>query len=1619
MLHLNDDKQEAIKQVISRINDKLPAKQRALASAFTENFYESTAPGDILERSTLNLYGAALAQWHIAYKRPKNKYVLNVYNPRMEEHGWQSTHTIIELVIDDMPFLVDSISMALNQLGLTIHLVIHPVIHVIRDAEGVLKSVANTPAKSKASTAEAILHFEVDRRASEADLKQLEVCVKQVLDDVRVAVEDWEKMRAALANTIQSIKDTPPPLEQNEINQDLEFLEWLARNHFTFLGYREYHFSAHENGKEDVLRIVPDTGLGILRTHLGETTSKSFAHLPAEIKKRARKASLLIITKSNSRSTVHRPGHLDYIGIKRFNTAGEVVGEWRFLGLYTSAAYTSRIKDIPLLRQKEQRIMEGTGYRTNGHSAKALVNIIETLPRDELFQCSADELYNIASEILHLQERQRVRLLVRQDPYGRFLSCLVFLPRERFNTENRIKVQNILQSSFNASSIDFSVSLTESVLARLYLIAHIEPGTLVEYDASEMEKKITNAIRSWEDDLLNSLLQELGEANGTRLFARYAKAFPASYRDDYPAPAAVSDILKMEKLAENRPIAMSLYFPLEATEGEVRFKIFRQNKPIYLSIILPMLENMGVTVIDERPHEVKAGNEDIIWVHDVGMIYDQDKIINLDHFRNFFQSAFFQIWAGNVENDGFNRLVLGAQLPWRSVLILRACYKYLRQTGFPFSQKYIEQALCNHPQISSLLVDLFHARFNPDEHEHAIVRTERLIDAIEQSLDQVPSLDEDKIIRRFFMLIQAMLRTNYYQREATEGEYKDYLSFKLDPSQIPDLQKPVPLFEIFVYSVHTEGVHLRGGKVARGGLRWSDRMEDFRTEIFGLMKTQMVKNSVIVPVGAKGGFVLKKPPPDGNTKALKKAVAHSYRTFIRGLLDITDNLQDGKVIPRHHVVRYDDDDPYLVVAADKGTASFSDAANGIAKEYDFWLGDAFASGGSEGYDHKKMGITARGAWESVKHHFREQATDIQKTDFTVIGIGSMNGDVFGNGMLLSEHIKLIGTFSHKHIFLDPDPDAKQSFQERKRLFNCNQSAWTDYKKELISEGGGVYMRDAKSIIISPQVQQVLDINAKILTPNELIQALLRAPVDLIWNGGIGTFIKAKEEEHVNASDRSNDNIRINASELRCKVFGEGGNLGLTANARIEFARQGGYINTDFIDNSGGVDCSDHEVNIKILLNDVVKNGDLSEVQRNQLLVKMTDEVANLVLNHSYQQAQALSSDHANANALLDEHARFISYLEKSERLERSTWNLPDDEAINKLRATGKGLTRPELAVLLSYAKIDLYDALLSSDIYSDPYLANEIKCYFPKPIQEQYSALLPQHRLHREIIATFNANSMINNEGITFLFRIMENTGAKAADVTRAYVSAINVFEIHPIYSQINALDNKISTNDKSELLEITRKLVRRATEWFLRNCKQPLEISLTIESFQSSVFEISKHFFDMLDQEEGDQLDKNKQRYIDAGASQNLAATIASLLPLYSALDITEVSATVERPVLTVAKLYFELGTRLDINWLHDLITALPATSRWLRLARAALRNDLFRVHRTIIREALLLSDQNSDAKNILEKWQEVNQINLHRYMGHLESFKSSDVTDLALLTVAINEVRKLIHTIGRTCEN
>ncbi|MGH3044810.1 MAG: NAD-glutamate dehydrogenase, partial [Gaiellaceae bacterium] len=1174
---------------------------------------------------------------------------------------------------------------------------------------------------------------------------------ERVLADVRAAVEDWPAMVERAHEVIADVERVPPSIDPEELAESKALLEWIVDNHFTFLGYREYDLVS-ENG-EPGLRRVPDTGLGILRD---DEAAEGVVKLAPEAAALARAKDPLVLTKANSRATVHRPSYLDYVGVKRFDESGEVVGERRFLGLYTSTAYSASPHDIPLLRRKVRKVRERSGLPPGSHDDKALLEVLESLPRDELFQISDDDLFDIAMGIVRLGERQQVRLFVRKDTFGRFLSCLVYVPRERFNTQVREKIEDILQEVFEGVSADYTVRLSESVLARMHFVIYTRPGATLEYDVPEIEARLVEATRSWVDDLGDALVEHLGEERGTELSVLYRDAFPAAYRDDFTTEAAVLDVERMERLDPEGDLAMTLYRPLEAEPDFFVLKLLRSGQPILLSDVLPLLEDMGVKVFDERPYEIDRAGPVDAWIYDFGLT-QADGALDLDRVGDAFKDAFAQAWRGEIEVDGFNRLVLSAGLTWREIAVLRALAKYLRQAGSTFSQTYMEETLAANPEIVRKLVDLFQVRFDPAREDGREGEAGSITKRIEKEIDAVASLDDDRILRSFLRLIQATLRTNYFQL-GDGGQPKPYLSFKFDPVLVPDLPLPRPMYEIWVYSPRTEGVHLRGGKVARGGIRWSDRREDFRTEILGLMKAQMVKNAVIVPVGAKGGFVVKRPPAERD--ALREEVVACYRTLMEGLLDLTDNIVGGETVPPRDVVRYDDDDPYLVVAADKGTATFSDLANVVAAEYGFWLGDAFASGGSAGYDHKAMGITARGAWESVKRHFRELGVDVQTTEVTAVGIGDMGGDVFGNGVLLSRHLKLVAAFNHEHIFLDPDPEPEASFRERERLFALPRSSWADYDPEVISSGGGVFPRTAKSIPLSSEVRRRLGVEAEALRPNELIRAVLTAEVDLLWNGGIGTFVKASTEAHLEVGDKTNDGLRVDAKDLRVRVVGEGGNLGFTQRARIEYALAGGQIYTDAIDNSAGVDCSDHEVNIKILLGGVVADGDMTEKQRNELLVEMTDDVGRLVLRNNYRQTQAISLAAAQSASMLGVHARVIQHLEQTGRLSRELGALPSEEMIAERRAARGGLVAPELAVLLAYAKIELFDALVASDLPDDPYTANELVRYFPRVLSERFRARMNEHRLRRELIATYVTNSLVNRAGITFAFRLAEETGA-------------------------------------------------------------------------------------------------------------------------------------------------------------------------------------------------------------------------------------------------------------------
>jgi glutamate dehydrogenase len=1598
LLKARDENAKIIEEVVAQLRND-DAKGKARAESFIRQYYGQVDTEDLAERSISNLCGAALAHldWMGEFKAGAAK--VRVYNPQSRKDGWESTHTAVEIVNDNMPFLVDSVTMEVNRQGLTLHLIIQPVMKTNRDADGALSKILPRET-GKGGASESVIHVEVDRQTDPEKLSELEAGILRVLGDVRKAVEDYAKMKEVMNRFISdSGKPYPEVVDPEIVADDKALLAWLVKGHFIFLGYRDYDLV--KAGEEDVLRVVPGSGLGILRETSQTNVSKSFANVPPEVRKLARAPELLVLTKANSRATVHRPGFLDYIGVKRFDAMGQVLGEQRFLGLFTSTAYHSNPAEIPLLRRKLKNVVTRAGFDPKGHMGKALVTILEQYPRDELFQISEEELYENAIGILRLGDRQRTRLFVRSDVYGRFLSCQIFVPRENFDAELRERMQKILMQAFNGVSSEFSVHLSESVLARVLIIVRTKPGSVPEFDVRAIEKQIVKVVRRWQDDLRDALIAHFGEERGNQLYHRFGNAFPAGYREDRSVTEAVGDAEIMDTLGTKEELAMDLYVGDKASATPLHLKVFLLGEPVPLSSSLPMLEHMGVKVLEELNYKVEPDGTLPVYVHDFGLSLAADIKLDVAQVKSRFEEAFARAWRGDIENDDFNRLVLRANLNWREVTILRAYCKYVRQTGFTFSQEYMEQALSANGAIAKKLVELFVARFDPANVAEAGLKILVLTTEIENALDSVENLDEDRILRRFLALIRATVRTNYFQMSTGDAP-KPYLAFKFNPALVPGLPAPKPMFEVFVYSPRVEGVHLRGGKVARGGLRWSDRMEDFRTEVLGLMKAQMVKNTVIVPVGSKGGFVVKQPPAD--REAFMKEGVACYQIFLRGLLDLTDNLIGGKVVAPKDVVRHDADDPYLVVAADKGTATFSDIANAVSKEYGFWLDDAFASGGSVGYDHKKMGITARGAWESVKRHFRKLGVNTQTTEFTVVGIGDMSGDVFGNGMLLSRHLKLLGAFDHRHVFLDPNPDPEVSFKERERLFGLPRSSWADYDRTLISSGGGVYSRNAKSVPLTPEVKKVLGVDIDSLTPTDLIRALLKAPVDLVYNGGIGTYVKATRQSHTDVGDRANDAIRVNGGELCCKVFAEGGNLGLTQLGRIEYALNGGKINTDAIDNSAGVDCSDHEVNIKILLNLVVAEDRMSGGQRNKLLAEMTDEVGALVLRDNYFQTQSLS---VREGMPLDTQTRFMKYLEKSGKLDRAIEFLPSDDELASRRAAKTGLTSPERAVLLAYSKIMLYDELLASRVPNDPYISTALVRYFPAPLRERYREQMERHPLKHEIIATHITNEMINRAGITYVHRMREETGARASDVVRAYLLTREIFDFVSFWQALESLDNEVPDAVHSDMLIDAERLMARATLLFLRYQNLKDDIAKNVENFASGVKAIAVGLGKFLSPEENAVLISAAERLSLSNVPIDLAMRLVSFEALYSALDIIEIAVETKRSVEEVAGVYFAVGERLRLSWLCKQVDGLAADSHWQTFAKTGLREDLSNLQMELASLVLKLSPELKVPDALINEWEGQNKSELERTRQLLADLQSAGNLDLSMLSVALRELR------------
>jgi len=1594
---------ERVADVLALVRARISGESREHIERFVREHYRQVDPDELADRLPEDLYGAALSHWNFAARRPVGVARVRVFNPTVEEHGWQTSHTVVQIVNDDMPFLVDSVTMAVNRRGLTLHHIIHPILAVNRDVSGRLIGLARED-ESDSTGRESFMHIEVDRVAEPTEMEALDKEVSQALADVRVAVADWTMMKGKVGAVLAEIARHPPPVGPGELAEGRAFLEWVADNHFTFLGYRCHDLVTVDG--EDALRAVPGSGLGMLRETDAEKLSASFAKLPPRAREQARVPELLVLTKSNSRSTVHRSGYLDYIGVKRFDEHGAVCGEHRFLGLYTSTAYLATPAQIPVLRRKVATVVERAGLAHLSHAGKALTNILDSYPRDELFQIGVDELYDIATGILRLGERQRFRLFVRPDRFERFVTCLIYAPRENYDTALRRRWQVILEAAFGGDASDFNVFLSESPLARILIMVRSHTGTIPDYDVREIERRLAAAARRWEDDLRASLVEELGEARGNALFRGYGAAFPASYREDFPARSAVPDIEMMSHLSDANPLALNLYRPPEAAPGALRLKLFHRGKPVTLSDSLPMLERMGLRVLEDRPYRVHAGEGAPVWLHDFSLSAGDDIDVDIGAIDDIFEDAFGRVFRGEIENDGFNRLVLRARLRAEEVMVLRAYARYLHQLGFGLSQVFIEQTLAAHPAITRALVDLFRLLHDPLQTKDEAVAAKAK--AIEDALEGVANLNEDRVLRQYLALVVATLRTNWFLRDAA-GRRRPFVSFKFDPAKVPGVPEPKPMFEIFVYSPRFEGVHLRGGKVARGGLRWSDRPEDFRTEVLGLMKAQMVKNTVIVPVGSKGGFVLKKAPPPSHREAYLNEGIACYQDYLRGLLDLTDNLDGEAVVPPPQVRRLDGDDPYLVVAADKGTATFSDFANGISKEYGFWLGDAFASGGSAGYDHKKMGITARGAWESVKRHFRELGIDTQTTDFTAVGIGDMSGDVFGNGMLLSEHIRLVAAFDHRHIFIDPAPDAATSWQERKRLFDLPRSTWADYNPDLISAGGGVWPRAAKSIPISPEARQALGIEADRLAPSALVSAVLKAPVDLLYNGGIGTYVKAEDESHADVGDRVNDAVRVDGAELRCKVVGEGGNLGFTQRGRIEYALHGGRVCSDAIDNSAGVDTSDHEVNIKILLGLAMVDGELTEKQRNALLAEMTDEVAKLVLRDNYFQTQSLSIATRMGVKLLDAQARFIRFLEKSGRLNRALEFLPDEETIAERRARKAGLTSPELAVLLAYSKLWLFDEMLASQLPDDPWVSTAVQRYFPGPLRDRWGAYIPRHPLRREIISTHVVNSTVNRVGSTFVHGLMEATGARPHDVVRAFLLQREIFDYVPLWQAIERLDNVVPDETQGAMLIEAGRLTVRATLWLIRSGHLAGDMAATIAHFQPAARELAESLPELLDETSRANLDARAARFTSTGVPEPLARLVASLENLFSVLDIVEVAGLHGQPVDTVANVYFHLSSVLGLQWLRDRIGQLPGDGHWPTLARGAMRDDLSAVQRALTADVMARADGAASPEEMLAAWQRDKAGALERAGHLLTEMRNVQTHDLPMLSVVLRELRNL----------
>ena len=1598
-----DARQQIIDAILASRANTPSLKKKSDVARYLRQYFANVPYEDLEGRSPSVMARVALDHLEFgAVKKPREA-LLRIFNATEKEHGYKSAFTFVEMINDDMPFIVDSVAAAIHRQDLGVHITVHPIISVTRDRKGKLTAIASKD--NKKAKSESFVRFAISRETDPQRLKLLRKEILKVLSDVQVTVRDWGAMRQRMRETRDLLENGPKGVDPTLREESQALLDWMANEHFTFIGYREYKL--RKRGKRSFLNAVKGTGLGVLSRDDGDHNS---IELTAEMQRLTRSRDWLILTKANSRSTVHRAAFLDYVGVKIYDADGNAIGERRFIGLLTSIAYSESPTNIPLLRHKVRKIFERAKVEPAGHRGKALLHIIETYPREELFQSSVQDLTRTTIGILNLQDRQRVKLFLRQDTFRRFFSCLVFVPRDKYTTAIRRKIQALLTEAFGGISVDSSVQISESALARVHIIVRTPEGKRPHISIKKIEQQLADLVVTWSDRLRDHMVKEYGNEEGDQLYRLYGRIFPAGYQEDtYPAEAC-SDIRAIDDmLRDGVPRSVDLYAARDLEPGNMRFIVYSMDNPIALSDALPILEQMGSAVYTERPYECHLDGGRSFWIQDFHLRHENGTTIDIESVSERFEQCFMAALAGEAENDGLNRLIVAAGLTWRQVSLLRCYAKHILQLRVPFSQAYMEDVLVAHADLARSLVAQFEMQFDPAVSKSKRRKELKIILAdVQRGLAKARNVDEDRILAAFAGGIAATLRTNYFL--TSDGKPKSFISIKLNPSKLPEVPLPKPKYEIFVYSPEVEGVHLRGGDIARGGLRWSDRREDFRTEVLGLMKAQVVKNTVIVPTGAKGGFFPKRAPVEDRDAIFANGV-HCYKTFIRGLLDLTDNVVDDQVITPEGIIRRDGDDPYLVVAADKGTASFSDIANSLSAEYGFWLDDAFASGGSAGYDHKVMGITAKGAWEAVKRHFHEQGLNTQTDPFTVVGIGDMSGDVFGNGMLLSKKIKLVAAFNHRRIFLDPDPDMAVSYKERRRLFRKAGSTWDDYNEALISKGGGVFSRQAKTIKLSPEARRLLDIEEISVQPDELIRAILKADVDLLWNGGIGTYVKASSEGHSDVGDRSNDALRVDADELRCKVIGEGGNLGLTQRARVEFSMHGGRINTDFIDNSGGVDSSDREVNIKILLSLVTKQTNMPREKRNELLASMTDDVANLVLRNNYLQTQSISMSEMSSAERLDEFAKLIADLERTGELDRDLEFLPDEVEIEDRRQRKQGLTRPELAVVLSYAKIDLYNGLIRSDDSLTDFLQIDPERYFPDVLRRRYSDLIPLHRLSRQILATLIANDIVNRMGPTFVKRTQSDTGASILTVARAYEVARIICGARPLFKEIEALDHVIPAKAQMLMMfEISRTL-RHVCFWLIEQYGKNLDVVKCVERLKPGMVKIYSRASSYVSKASQARIGKAHDAWLEMGVPEKLANKISLLLVTRAAVDIVDLAADRKRDVIDSARLYSSFNDALGLQWLHNSAEDLKVSGRWQAKARNILREDFFRLRRQI-GDNLLTRRSTRDAREIARRWLVKHEQEVQRFTQTIEEMKRREDIDFATLSVAAQELRNLIST-------